>query len=104
MKFNEMKYERPAVEAALAAAAALKARAGAVGSDAEMVQLFRDIDEAESHWSTMARLANIRYTLDTRDPVWSAEQEFLRRKLPGVLQRRRRRVPGAAEKPLRFGT
>jgi M3 family oligoendopeptidase len=84
MKFNEMKYERPAVEAALAAAAALKARAGAVGSDAEMVQLFRDIDEAESHWSTMARLANIRYTQDTRDAFWSAEQDFFDENSPAV--------------------
>ncbi len=76
MKFSEMKYTRPSLDAALRESAALEAKAKAAASGEELVAVYRAVDEFESHWGTMARLANIHYTQDTRDAYWAAEQEF----------------------------
>ena len=76
MRFSEMHYERPSLEAALAGARALAEKARAVASDEEMTALYWEIDKAGSAWSTMACLANIHYTQDTRDAFWAAEQDF----------------------------
>ena len=59
MRFSEMHYERPSLEAALASARALAEKARAVASDEEMTALYWEIDKAGSAWSTMACLANI---------------------------------------------
>lgn len=76
MKFSEMPYRRPDLDQAIARTEALQAQAQAVASDEEMVALFRAVDTTASAWDTMARLANIHYTQDTRDPYWSGEQDY----------------------------
>ena len=76
MKFSEMHYERPELAAALAESAALAHKAREAASGEALVAVYREVDRFESHWGTMARLANIHYTQDTRDTRWAAEQDF----------------------------
>ena len=84
MKFSEMPYRRPDTGAVKAAFAALAKRAAAVSSDGEATALYRELDRTESDYATMAQLASIRYTLDTRDAYWAAEREFYDAATPEV--------------------
>lgn len=84
MKFSEMHYERPDIQATLALCDALAAKAAAADSGEALVAVYYEQDQALSAYNTAAQLANIHYTLDTRDPFWSAEQDFFDANGPAV--------------------
>lgn len=84
MKFSEMKYERPDIAATLALCDELAAKAAAADSGDALVAVYYEQDQALSAYSTAAHLANIHYTQDTRDPYWSAEQDFFDANGPAV--------------------
>lgn len=85
MKFSEMKYERPDIGAILAQCDELAAKAAAADSDEALVAVYYEQDQAFSSYNTASQLANIHYTLDTRDPCWSAEQDFFDQNGPAVF-------------------
>ena len=76
MKFSQMTYQRPDYPAAFRQLEDLTARLRAAGSAGEQVQLYRQAEELLSHLSTQATLCSIRYTVDTRDPFYEAENEY----------------------------
>ncbi len=76
MKFSQMTYQRPDYPAAFRQLEDLTARLQAAGSAGEQVQLYRQAEELLSHLSTQATLCSIRYTVDTRDPFYEAENEY----------------------------
>ncbi|MGN0707726.1 MAG: M3 family oligoendopeptidase [Faecalibacterium sp.] len=76
MKFSEMTYTRPDVDALLAHCRQLAEKAAAAASGEELVQLYYEQSSAFADYNTAANLANIHYTCDTRDEYWSAEQDF----------------------------
>lgn len=84
MKFSEMQYTRPDIAAILARFDEIAARAAAAASGEELVALYREQDAELSHYHTALCLASIHYTLDTRDPYWSAEQDFFDENGPAV--------------------
>ena len=84
MKFSEMPYARPDIEAILAQCAQFAARAAAAATGAELVRLYYDQSEALADYTTAANLASIHYTCDTRDPYWQAEQDFFDQNGPAV--------------------
>lgn len=79
-----MKYERPDIAATLALCDELAAKAAAADSDEAIVAAYYEQDRALTRYGTAARLANIHYTQDTRDPYWSAEQDFFDANSPAV--------------------
>ena len=84
MKFNEMTYTRPDIDALLARCRELAAKAAAAPDGAALVRLYYEQSEAFAEYNTAANLANIHYTCDTRDEYWKAEQDFFDANGPAV--------------------
>ena len=77
MKFKEMPYVRPDVEAAKQLMAELTRRLEEAGSYEEAKAAFLEMEKQGKHFSTMSNLANIRHTIDTRDEFYDGEVKFL---------------------------
>ena len=84
MKFNEMPYTRPDIDALLARCKELAARAAAAPDGDALVALYYEQSEAFAEYNTASQLANIHYTCDTRDAYWKAEQDFFDANGPAV--------------------
>ena len=84
MKFNEMTYTRPDIDALLARCRELAATAAAAPDGDALVRLYYEQSEAFAEYNTAANLANIHYTCDTRDAYWKAEQDFFDANGPAV--------------------
>ena len=84
MKFNEMTYTRPDIDALLARCRELAAKAAAAPDGDALVRLYYEQSEAFAEYNTAANLANIHYTCDTRDAYWKAEQNFFDANGPAV--------------------
>ena len=76
MKFSEMNYTRPDIDALLARCKELAAKAASAASGEELVEAYYEQSRAFADYNTAANLANIHYTCDTRDAYWKAEQDF----------------------------
>ena len=84
MKFNEMTYTRPDIDALLARCRELAAKAAAAPDGAALVRLYYEQSEAFAEYNTAANLANIHYPCATRDAYWKAEQDFFDANGPAV--------------------
>ena len=76
MKFSEMTYTRPDIDALLATCKALAAKAAAAPDGDALVAVYYEQSRAFADYTTASQLANIHYTCDTRDAYWKAEQDF----------------------------
>ncbi|MGN0985050.1 MAG: M3 family oligoendopeptidase [Candidatus Enterenecus sp.] len=77
MKFKDMPYVRPDVEAAKQQISDLTRRLSEASSYAEAKEAFLEMEEASKHFSTMGNLAYIRHSIDTRDEFYDGEMKFL---------------------------
>ena len=84
MKFQEMTYTRPDIDALLARCKELAAKAAAAPSDEAIVDVYYEQSRAFADYNTAANLASIHYTCDTRDAYWKAEQDFFDENSPAV--------------------
>ena len=84
MKFSEMPYARPDIDAILARCKEFAAAAAAASTGEALARVYYDQSAAMGAYSTAANLANIHYTCDTRDPYWQAEQDFFDQNSPAV--------------------
>ena len=84
MKFSEMPYTRPDIDALLAQCRQLAAKAAAAPDGDALAALYFEQSEAFAEYNTAANLANIHYTCDTRDAHWKAEQDFFDANGPAV--------------------
>ena len=84
MKFSEMTYTRPDIDALLARCKELAAKAAAAPDGGALVKLYYEQSVAFAEYNTAANLANIHYTCDTRDAYWKAEQDFFDANGPAV--------------------
>src|SRR5699024_11001062 len=85
MKFSEMPYARPDIDAILARCRQFAADAAAAPTGEALDKVYYDQSAAMGAFSTSANLANIHYTCDTRNPYWQAEQEFFDQNSPAVF-------------------
>mgnify|MGYP002517010267 CR=1 FL=1 len=76
MKFSEMPYERPDLDAVKKQYSALTARLKAAGSYEEARAVFLEKEELDKHVQTLSTLAHIRHSIDTRDAFYDAEAKF----------------------------
>lgn len=76
MKFSEMPYERPDVEALKAQITSLTERLMAAVSYEEAKKIFLEKEELEKHVNTLGTLANVRHSIDTRDAFYDGEMKF----------------------------
>ena len=84
MKFSEMKYTRPDIDALRAALAGVEERIRTARSDGEQIEAFYEEEKLLSAYATQRELASIRNTIDTRDPFYEAERAFFDERSPEV--------------------
>ena len=84
MKFSEMTYTRPDIDALLADCKALAAKAAVAPDGDALVAVYYEQSRAFADYTTASQLANIHYTCDTRDAYWKAEQDFFDANGPAV--------------------
>ena len=77
MKFSEMQYVRPDLDALKALTErTVEALAGAKSAD-EQLEAYYGFEKASKTVETMANIAYIRHTIDTRDEFYTQEQDWL---------------------------
>ena len=76
MKFSEMPYERPDLDAVKKQYSALTERLKAAGSYEEARTVFLEKEELDKHVQTLATLSHVRHSIDTRDEFYDAEAKF----------------------------
>ena len=76
MKFSEMKYVRPDVEALIAQMDAVTEELKNAKSYEEAKAAFLKKEELAKHTETMDQLATIRHSIDTRDEFYDEEKKF----------------------------
>ena len=76
MKFSEMKYERPDAEQLKLELNGLTEKLKAAKSYVEAKELFLAHEKLNKHISTLANLAHIRHTIDTRNAFYDGEMKF----------------------------
>lgn len=76
MKFSEMPYERPDLDAVKKQYSALTERLKAAGSYEEARAVFLEKEELDKHVQTLATLSHVRHSIDTRDAFYDTEAKF----------------------------
>ena len=76
MKFSEFKYERPNFDQYKATMTSLIDQFKVASSASEQLNIVTEINETRNHIETMATLASIRHSIDTRDEFYDAEQNY----------------------------
>jgi M3 family oligoendopeptidase len=86
MKFSEIPYERPDVEAIKTDLKALTARLASAADYAAAKQAFLDHETAKKHVATLSTVASIRHSIDTRDEFYDAEMKFWNSAMPELQE------------------
>ena len=76
MKFKEMPYERPDVEALKKEYASLTERLRAAKDYPEARAVYLEMETLTKHVQTQAVLCSVRHSIDTRDAFYDAEEQF----------------------------
>ena len=88
MKFSEIPYSRPDLVAVLEQYDALLRRFREAESAQVQMECFREREQLESHFYTMATICEIRNSVDTRDAFYEKEKEFFNDNGPSVDEKR----------------
>lgn len=83
--FQTLEYKRPDFEEFAAFAAETKERMEHAGSYAEVREALLSYDERGRDFSTDVEIASIRHTLDTRDPFYEKENEYIENTYPTIM-------------------
>lgn len=101
MKFSEMPYERPNMDATKKEMVELTARLQKATDYATAKQVFLDKEILSKHLDTLANLANTRNNIDTRDSFYDAEVNFWNNALPELQTYEQKWTIAMLESPFR---
>ena len=101
VKFSEMKYERPDVEAAKQKLAEQTRRLKEAGSYEQARAIFMEVEEDTKHFHTMATLCSVRHSIDTRDEFYDGEEKFLDNAAPELQEYSQAWTQALLESPYR---
>ena len=87
MKFTEMRYVRPDMDRVLADFDKVAEEIADAKSAAAQIAAYERADTLREHFSTAASLACVRYTIDTRDAFYAAENDFMDAATPLVEEK-----------------
>ena len=87
MKFSEMPYERPDLTAAFTQFDAMAQAIAAAPGAADVLAQYAAFEKLAGHLSTMATLAEVRHTIDTRDAFYEAERQFFDENSPRLADK-----------------
>ncbi len=83
--FSSLKYERPDFKALIAKTEELTEKMKKAESYEEARRVYFEMEENSAHLSTMANIAHIRHTIDTRDEFYEKETEFINDSYPTAI-------------------
>lgn len=86
MKFSQMSYQRPDLEALKGQISELTERLKQADSYEAAKAAFLDKEELEKHLITQSALAEIRHSIDTRDSFYDAEMKFWNAAMPELQE------------------
>ena len=86
MKFREMPYVRPDMEAAKTQIAELTEQLKNAPDYATAKEVFLSYQTAEKHLQTLCTLAEIRHSIDTRDEFYDAEVKYINNTMPEIQE------------------
>lgn len=101
MKFSEMPYERPDLEAMKQQLAALTKRLQTAADYPAAREVFLEKERFTKHVSTLSSLANVRHTIDTRDTFYDEEMRFWNAASPQLEEYRQAWTQAMMESPYR---
>ena len=101
MKFSEMPYQRPDLDAAKKTLADLTARLKNAADYATAKQVFLEKETAGKHMETMSTLASIRHSIDTRDAFYDEESNFWNNALPEIQEYEQQWTQAMLDSPFR---
>lgn len=87
MKFSEMPYVRPDIDAIRAEFDAITEAFDLAKSADEQAALYKKADVLKQQVLTMATVANVRHTIDTRDEFYTAENDFMDENSPALQEK-----------------
>ena len=87
MKFSEIKYVRPDVDAVRAEIDKYIAELKNAASAAEQIKIIFEHEEAQKKYSTMSTVASIRNSIDTRDEFYEKEIEYIDENSPLIEEK-----------------
>lgn len=82
MKFSQMPYTRPDVEVLKAAAALAVEKLDHAQTAQEQIDAYYAFEKASDTFQTLATIAYIRHTINTKDEFYAAEQDWLDETMP----------------------
>lgn len=86
MKFSEMQYTRPDLDATGAELTALAEKLEKAENYGEAKAIFLEKEELLRHIDTLSNLVSIRHSIDTRDEFYDKEQDYWNAKLPELSE------------------
>ena len=101
IRFSEMPYERPDMDAVKQTLAALTEKLRQAPDYAAAKAVFLEKEEQEKHLSTQVSLAHIRHTIDTRDEFYDGEMKFWNTALPELGEYRQQWTMAMLASPFR---
>ena len=101
MKFKDMKYERPDIDAVKAESYALAERLAKAGSYEEARETMLEKEKLKSKVTTMFNLVSIRHSIDTRDEFYDKENDFIDEHGPELAESEFMWVKALLESPFR---
>ena len=101
MKFSEMPYSRVDLDALASEFDRLTEKVKSAASADDGVAAFREQEKLSVHAETMASLCYVRYSIDTRDKFYEAEQEFYDTNLPAFQEHSQNLMIAFCESPYR---
>ena len=87
MKFSEMPYVRPDIDAIRAELDAIAQAIAEAKSADEQIALYKKADAIKQHTFTTATVASIRHTIDTADEYYTAENDFMDENSPALQEK-----------------
>ena len=76
MKFSEFPYERPDYPKLMETISQLTERFKKATSASEQIAILKELEQLRIELTTNVQICTIRYTVDTRDPFYSQEEEY----------------------------
>lgn len=83
--FENLQYERPDFEAVKTFYQNLTKRVAEAKTYAEVKECIQEDEKLSSRISTMSTIVEIRHTVDTKDPFYETEEEYIRYHYPEIM-------------------
>ena len=101
MKFSQLPYQRPDLDAIRERTAAILSRIASAGSAQEQIDAYLDYEQLNRETDTACTLASIRHSIDTRDAFYDQENDYVDQISPTLQELHQQISRALLESPFR---